>query len=259
MLVLGHRGSPRHAPENSLRGYRLALREGADGVEADVRHTQDGHLVCLHDSTLERTTDGRGPVAERTFAELRQLRLLPSPGVGAVTPGGPPARVPSLRAALAAVSSAALVDLDVKPCPPRACPYGEECGERLVELLLDELAAHRSLVPVVVTSRDLRVTAHVKRAGLRTGLIAPSLRPFARTLPVLQDQDLDLLVVHASALRRPGRRVRAHIVRSAGVDLLAWAVNDRGAMRHLASLGVKAAITDVPYLLRSRATQEAVY
>lgn len=72
-LVFAHRGSSATEPEHTLAAYRLAVREGADGLECDVRLTRDGHLVCLHDRRLERVSDGRGPVSERTLAELTAL------------------------------------------------------------------------------------------------------------------------------------------------------------------------------------------
>src|SRR3954468_7194776 len=71
-LVVGHRGLMHAAPECTLAGFRacLALRVG---FEFDVRRTKDGELVCLHDTTLDRTTSGRGRLADLTLAELRQL------------------------------------------------------------------------------------------------------------------------------------------------------------------------------------------
>src|SRR5262245_19242383 len=69
---VGHRGLILDAPENTLAGFAACL-ELRLGFELDVRRTRDGHLVCLHDPTLDRTTDGTGPVAGRTLAELEQL------------------------------------------------------------------------------------------------------------------------------------------------------------------------------------------
>jgi glycerophosphoryl diester phosphodiesterase len=71
-LVVGHRGLLTHAPENTLAAFRacLALRVG---FEFDVRRTKEGELVCLHDATLDRTTNGQGKLADRTLAEVRQL------------------------------------------------------------------------------------------------------------------------------------------------------------------------------------------
>jgi glycerophosphoryl diester phosphodiesterase len=72
-LVYAHRGSSAALPEHTLAAYVRALEEGADGLECDVRLTRDGHLVCVHDRRLERTSNGRGRVSARTLAELAEL------------------------------------------------------------------------------------------------------------------------------------------------------------------------------------------
>lgn len=72
-LVYAHRGSSEALPEHTLAAYLRALDEGADGLECDVRLTRDGHLVCVHDGRLERTSNGRGWVSARTLAELAEL------------------------------------------------------------------------------------------------------------------------------------------------------------------------------------------
>jgi glycerophosphoryl diester phosphodiesterase len=69
-LILGHRGAPLVAPENTLSSLRLALEQGLDGFEYDVQPSAGGEAVLLHDDTLERTTDGHGPVDRHTLAEL---------------------------------------------------------------------------------------------------------------------------------------------------------------------------------------------
>ena len=71
-LLVGHRGLLHQAPENTLAGFAACL-ELRVGFELDIRRTKDGHLVCLHDDDLRRTTNGKGSVAEFTLAELQQL------------------------------------------------------------------------------------------------------------------------------------------------------------------------------------------
>lgn len=71
--VVAHRGSSAAKAEHTLAAYELALREGADGLECDVRLTRDGRLVCVHDRTIDRTSDGTGVVSEMTLAELSQF------------------------------------------------------------------------------------------------------------------------------------------------------------------------------------------
>lgn len=71
--VIAHRGSSAEAPENTLAAFEAAVQRGADALELDVRLTADGAPVVIHDSTLDRTTDGSGPVAAQTLAELRSV------------------------------------------------------------------------------------------------------------------------------------------------------------------------------------------
>jgi glycerophosphoryl diester phosphodiesterase len=72
-LIAGHRGAMAHAPENTMRSFRLAQEVGADEIELDVHLSRDGELVVIHDETLERTTDGRGRVADHDWADLAVL------------------------------------------------------------------------------------------------------------------------------------------------------------------------------------------
>lgn len=72
-LVYAHRGASADFAEHTRAAYLRALADGADGVECDVHLTRDQHVVLLHDANLDRTSDGTGPVAERTIDELRLL------------------------------------------------------------------------------------------------------------------------------------------------------------------------------------------
>jgi len=72
-FVVAHRGASADRPEHTLAAYDLALQEGADGVECDVRLSRDGHLVCVHDRRVDRTSTGSGLVSEMTLAELSRL------------------------------------------------------------------------------------------------------------------------------------------------------------------------------------------
>ena len=72
-LVVAHRGASAHLPEHTLAAYQLAIEQGADGVECDVRLSRDGHLVCVHDRTVDRTSSGHGVVSELDLAQLADL------------------------------------------------------------------------------------------------------------------------------------------------------------------------------------------
>ncbi|WP_415032701.1 glycerophosphodiester phosphodiesterase [Gordonia sp. (in: high G+C Gram-positive bacteria)] len=70
--VVAHRGASGDAPEHTLAAYELALTQGADGLECDIRLTADHELVCIHDRTIDRTSDGSGVVSEMSLAQLRE-------------------------------------------------------------------------------------------------------------------------------------------------------------------------------------------
>ena len=72
-LNFAHRGASHQAPENTLAAFLLAVELGADGIELDVQLSRDGEPMVIHDFVLETTTDGAGPVRERTLAELKKL------------------------------------------------------------------------------------------------------------------------------------------------------------------------------------------
>ena len=71
--VVAHRGSSDDAPEHTLHAYKRAIAEGADALECDVRLTKDGHLVCVHDRRIDRTSNGRGILSTLELAELNEL------------------------------------------------------------------------------------------------------------------------------------------------------------------------------------------
>jgi len=71
--IMAHRGNRVACPENTLASFRRALADGADILETDLHLTSDGVFVCIHDGTVDRTTDGHGPVAEKTLSQLKEL------------------------------------------------------------------------------------------------------------------------------------------------------------------------------------------
>ncbi len=71
--VWGHRGASAYAPENTIEAFKLAVEQGADGVELDVQMTKDGQLVVIHDETIDRVSNGSGLVKDYTLAELRNF------------------------------------------------------------------------------------------------------------------------------------------------------------------------------------------
>lgn len=71
--IFAHRGASAHAPENTLAAFNLAVEQGADGIELDAKLSADGHVIVIHDPTVERTTGAQGYVKDMTLDELRKL------------------------------------------------------------------------------------------------------------------------------------------------------------------------------------------
>jgi len=75
LVIIAHRGNHVKVPENTLASYKEAIKAGADYVEVDLRTTKDGHLVVMHDGSVDRTTNGKGKVADMTFDEIEKLQV----------------------------------------------------------------------------------------------------------------------------------------------------------------------------------------
>lgn len=106
VTVIAHRGDWRNAPENSLQAFKNCIAIGVDMIEIDLKKTKDGHLVLMHDETIDRTTNGKGRPSDYTLAELRQFRL--KNGLGRVTPHP----IPTLEEVLQLTSGKILINID---------------------------------------------------------------------------------------------------------------------------------------------------
>lgn len=106
VMVIAHRGDWRNAPENSIQAIENCIEMGVDMVEIDIRETKDGHLVLMHDETIDRTTKASGYVKDWTFDSLRTLKLLD--GLGMETNHG----IPTLEEALLVAKGKILINLD---------------------------------------------------------------------------------------------------------------------------------------------------
>lgn len=101
-LILGHRGASHAAPQNTLKAFRMALEQGADGVELDVHLSRDGVPVIIHDARVDAHTNGHGAVAELTLAELKALDA------------GEGERIPTLEEVLAALPEHFIINIELK-------------------------------------------------------------------------------------------------------------------------------------------------
>ncbi len=106
IIVVAHRGDWRSAPENSLQAIQNSIDLDVDMVEIDIRETKDGHLVLMHDDTINRTTTGKGYLKEWTLDSLKTIRLID--GLGVATQH----KIPTLQEALELAKGKILINLD---------------------------------------------------------------------------------------------------------------------------------------------------
>lgn len=108
IMVIAHRGAHNNFPENSISSIREAIEIGVDIVEIDIQHTKDGHLILMHDKTIDRTTNGVGLVEDYTLNEIKDFRLRNTDGT--LTDE----RIPTLEEVLTEFGFITHFDLDIK-------------------------------------------------------------------------------------------------------------------------------------------------
>lgn len=240
-LLIAHRGGGRLAPEETLPAFDNAAALGADVLELDIHSTSDGELVCLHDDTVDRTTDGSGKVHDLTLSELRALDAGYhfSPDGGASFPWrGMGVTVPSLREVLRAHPKA-WVSIEIKQSTP-------DIVDPLLALLDEEQAAGR--VVVVSFFDEIVQEVRQKRPEILTGMALGEML----TLYAATDETEASYQPPTRIVQPPSNVVTADLVARAnrlGLRLHAWTVNDRPEMEALLDLGVHGVMTDDPALL----------
>lgn len=247
IAVIAHRGASEDAPEHSLAAYRKAIEDGADALECDVRMTADGHLVCVHDRRVNRTSNGRGAVAAMELADLAELDFGSWKADGEEPDRVDPERtaVLTLERLLVLVAAAGRpVGLAIETKHP-----SRHAG-LVEERLLDLLERHPVPGEVRVMSFSARSLQRVRRAapGIPTVFLTRFLLPRHRSgrLP----EGCDAAGPGIRILRRdPGYVERAH---AAGHPVYVWTVDSPADVELCARLGVDAVITNRPRTVREQ-------
>ncbi|NLU69649.1 glycerophosphodiester phosphodiesterase [Streptomyces sp. HNM0574] len=266
MSVIAHRGASEDAPEHTLAAYRKAIEDGADGLECDVRLTADGHLVCVHDRRVNRTSNGRGAVSALELADLAALDFgswkdedPAGNGVHRV-PGPEPVRDPyetvehedaertsvlTLERLIQLVADAPRpVELAIETKHPTR--WAGHVEERLLELL----DCYQLPAPVRVMSFSARSLHRVRAA-------APHI-PGVYLMSLLLPRHREGRLPPGVRIAGPGMRIlRAHPeyvqkAHEAGNQVHAWTVNEPEDVDLCVRLGVDAIITNRPHHVRAR-------
>jgi glycerophosphoryl diester phosphodiesterase len=230
--VTGHRGAKGHAPENTLAGMKKAVELGARWVEFDVKLTADDELVLFHDDTVNRTSNGKGPVADMTLSDIRKLdagRWFSSDFTGEP--------IPTLAEAMDYLGTKGIgANVEVKACPGREAETGAAAARALAGRWFGGPA------PILISSfsADSLTAARQAAQQIPRGYL---------TLKFSNDwsarmRELGCATFHVLDRRLTEARVRA--IREAGYRVLAYTVNDPARARDLLSWGLESVITDYP-------------
>lgn len=258
MIAYAHRGGAREGPSSTLAAMRAALAAGATALELDVHATLDGHLVCCHDPSVDRTTNGTGMIAEMALEAVKALDnawwFVPgeevSPGLpdGAYplrgrAPGDPAYAIPTLEEVLEAFPGVTL-NLDIKRTAPDVVPYEAPLAEALArhgrrdDVMVasfhdSALAAFSAHAPWVPTAAGTLAIAEFWRA-VRNGEPPPSASYQALQVPV-SFQGMTIV-----------DREFVEAAHACGVAVHVWTVDDRAETERLVGLGVDGIMSDVP-------------
>lgn len=232
-VVVAHRGASRDEPENTLRAFRAARAAGAPMQEFDVRRTRDGVLVCMHDATLDRTTDAAqvlGPGA--LVAQLDAAELL-AVDAGRHRPGSAREPVPTLAAALAAILPDALALVEHKAGDPT--DYAAA------------LRQARAANATIVQSFDWAFVAAMRRLApeFATAVLGPNAaHPHLDRSALAEALALGVGMVHWAADELTAEQV--HACHGAGILVCSYTTDTEPGWRGLAEIGVDAICSNDP-------------
>jgi glycerophosphoryl diester phosphodiesterase len=207
-------------PENTLRSFVAAEQAGLDVIELDLHLSRDGALVVMHDADVDRTTDGTGPIAERTLGELRTLDA------------GRGERVPTFEEVLDAVRS----------------PLQAEIKDLAAARALAEVMHRRDLVGRVEVSsfHDEAITEIARLVpGVRTALIASRFGPDMVERATEAGAETVCLNIHRLTLEV------VEAARKADLRIIGWVVNTQDQLRLVRALELDGATTDYPEIKRT--------
>ncbi|MCZ9346812.1 glycerophosphodiester phosphodiesterase [Streptomyces sp. TRM76130] len=220
LLTIGHRGVMGVEPENTLRSFTAAERAGLDMIELDLHLSKDGALVVMHDTVVDRTTGGTGPISEKTLAELRTLDA------------GRGERVPVFEEVLDAVS-----------LPVQAEVKDVAAARALAEVINERRLAGR----VEVSSFHDEAVAETGRLapGVRTALIASRYGTDIVERAAEAGAATVCLNIHRLTLET------VELAREARLRVIGWVVNTQEHLRLARAFGLDGVTTDHPEIERA--------
>jgi len=218
-LKIGHRGAKAYEPENTLRSFDQAVTLGVDAVELDVRKTKDNQLVVIHNSDVDKTTNGKGAVNELTLEEIKQL----------VTDKGE--KIPTLDEALTFLGKHVKTLIELK-----------EVGLEADVLDLVEKKGLLDKVIIVSFHEDVLRKIRELNKDVETGLIyVRHKNPIKAALDLKAQYLLSLYrFIHSANVKK------AH---EAGLKVIVWTINTKEEVAQYRNKGVDGIASDRPDIL----------
>jgi glycerophosphoryl diester phosphodiesterase len=247
-LIIGHRGASRHAPENTLAAFQMAIDAGADGIEIDVRLARDGVPVVIHDADLLRTAGLKKKIADLTSTELagidvgswfnaKSTRRSHTSFADQTVP-----RLDEVLELLAGFKELLYIELKTDA----------RNREALIEAVCERIRNSPMLSQVIVKSFDLKAVASVKHhlpAVQTAALFGPDVRHLfkrrRRLIELARSHGADQLSIHRSLVT--GGLMRA--AHAASMQVTVWTADDPRWIRRAQRLGIRALITNDPVKL----------
>jgi glycerophosphoryl diester phosphodiesterase len=229
LLRIGHRGAAGTHPENTLASFRHAVTLGVDGIECDVHRTADGHLVVIHDPSVDRTTSGTGLIMALSLAEIQSLDA--GSWKGAAFAGE---RVPTLRQVLNEIPVSVKLFIEMKA----GSQYYPGIEEELLALLREENSLDRA-----------QISSFDHQALHRLHQINPTVPLGMLTASNLLDPIGMARAIGATALHPTWEWVSSNLVEAAhqaGLPVHAWTVNLPLAIQLMKGFGVDGIMSDFP-------------
>jgi glycerophosphoryl diester phosphodiesterase len=245
-LVVAHRGASVSHPENTLAAFEAALATGAEVLELDVRLSEDGVPVVLHDPDVRRSTDGSGFVHELTLAQLKRLDAAPGQAERA--------QIPTLAEVLELASGRAGVDLEIKNIPGE--PAFDSPREAIVEATVRELQAAAFVGDVMISSFNWISIERSRELApdVPTGFLTIAAVEAGAALVYARGAGHEWILPQVDAVMRTGPSLlqEAH---ESGIRVGTWVVDDEPSLETLFGWGIDALATNDPKLameVRSR-------
>jgi glycerophosphoryl diester phosphodiesterase len=222
-----HRGDVKAAPENTVPAFESAVKKGAPQIEFDVHLTKDGKLVVIHDSTVDRTTNGTGKVAELTFDELRALDA--GGWFGEQFAG---TQIPTLKETLSAIPPTVQCNVHLKNAPGVAAKTAEaiqalgRLDQCFLACSLEQAQEARKVVP------GIRICNMTRQGGNRTAYV-----------DITIEQECSHIQLHRNN-GTEGLKEAVEKLHASGVTVNYFGTEDPDTIRALADAGVDFILTD---------------